>query len=185
MADVHIRPRVDADLPGLIEALAWQQPVTHYPLVWPLPFPAEQLLRSGADLAAWTAALSGRPVGHIGLRRVDPTSAHVQAWMSAHGRPADRLAEVAALFVGNEVRGMRVGGLLLAAAVDWAARHDLALCLVVVSDSRNTAAAMYQHKGWKVVGRSRPPWLSEPAEDLLAMVLPGARPGWLTSGTVE
>jgi GNAT superfamily N-acetyltransferase len=178
VASVRIRRRVDADLSGLVEALAGQQQVTHYPLTWPLPFPAEQLLRSSNDLAAWTAELGGGPVGHVALRQVEQTSdEHVQAWMSAHGRPADRLAELAALFVGNEVRGVGVGGQLLATAVDWTARHNLAPCLVVVSDPRNSAVAVYQHTGWEIVGRSRPRWLSEPAEELLAMVLPVASAG--------
>lgn len=175
VGSVRIRRRVDADLPGLVEALGAQQPVTHYPLTWPLPFPAKQLLCSESDLAAWTAELGGCPVGHIALRQVDQTSdEHVQAWIAAHERPAGRLAEVTALFVGNEVRGVGVGGRLLATAVSWTARRRLAPCLLVVSDPRNSAADMYQHKGWKVVGRSRASWISEPAQELLAMVLPAA-----------
>jgi GNAT superfamily N-acetyltransferase len=178
VASVRIRQRVDADLSGLVEALTAQQPVTHYPLTWPLPFPAEQLLWSGADLAAWTAELSGRPVGHVAVRNVEQTSdEHVQAWISAHGRPTDGLAEVSGLFVGNEARGGGVGGQLLATAVSWTARHHLAPCLVVVSDPRNPAAAVYQHKGWAIVGRSRPSWLSEPAQELLAMVFPAVTAG--------
>jgi hypothetical protein len=66
---------------------------------------------------------------------------------------------------------------LLATAVSWTARHRLAPCLMVVSDPRNSAAATYQRRGWKVVGRSRAPWVSEPAQELLAMVLPAVSAG--------
>lgn len=173
MPDVRIRERTDADLTALVETLAAQQPISHYPLTWPLPFPAEQLLRSEDDLAAWTAELEGRPAGQVCLRRVEPSRGdQVRAWMSSHGRPADELAELAALFVGDEIRGAGVGGRLIDTAVGWMRRHDLAPCLTVVSDPRNSAADMYQRKGWLVVHRSRPRWLAPPARELLAMVLP-------------
>ena len=50
--DPLIRARRDDDLPELARVLAEQQPVTRYPLRWPLPFPVEQfLVRATEEIA--------------------------------------------------------------------------------------------------------------------------------------
>ena len=170
MSELVVRPRADDDLPHLTAVLAAQQSTTRYPMRWPLPFPVEQFVVRGNDLAAWTAELDGRPVGHVAAQAADDEQL-APYWQDGHGRPADRLGVVGTLFVDPAVRGLGLGRRLHDTAVAWLRAHDRAPCLDVVP-VHVAALAMYAGIGWREVARVRPHWLPAGEPDVLAMVLP-------------
>jgi GNAT superfamily N-acetyltransferase len=174
VSELVVRPRVDPDLPALTAVLAAQQAATRYPMRWPLPFPAEEFVVREVDLAAWTAELDGRPVGHVSAQVVDEVWTPGQLsreWERGHGLPADRLGVMGTLFVDPGVRRRGLGRRLHDTAVDWLREHDLAPCLDVVP-IHAAAVTMYEAIGWREVGRVRPPWLPDGEPDVIAMVLP-------------
>ncbi|MBB6627032.1 GNAT family N-acetyltransferase [Nocardioides sp. KIGAM211] len=167
---VVLRPRTDADLPALAEALAGQQPSSRYPFRWPLPFPVEQFLVRPNEQVAWVAELDGLPVGHVMVGRV--TGAEAALFAATTGRPTEELAIVSVLFVALELQGTGVGGLLLDTAVAWIREHDRLPVLDVIQ-SHGTAVQVYRHRGWTVVGEMTPPWMPDHEEPMLLMALPG------------
>ena len=168
-ADLVVRPREVADVTALGEVLATQRGASRYPLRWPLPFPVEEFVVRPDDLAAWTALLDGRPVGHVSAQRA-ADEVVLPLWERGHGRPADRLGVVGTLFVDPGVRGRGLGRLLHDTAVGWLREHDLGPCLDVVP-IHAAAQAMYAAAGWREVGRVRPRWLPYGEPDVVAMVL--------------
>ena len=114
---VVVRARRSEDLPQLGEVLLAQQPSTRYPFRNPLPFPVEQFLHAHDALAAWTAEVDGRPMGHV-CRIAPPAGRGDAAEMNeacaqAHGCAVQDLGWVATLFAGPGTRGLGVGRALL------------------------------------------------------------------------
>ncbi len=172
MTDVVVRPRTEADLPALTTVLAAQQPLSRYPLRWPLPFPVERFVAREVDLAAWVAELDGRPVGHVSVQRLDDvfTPGRLgEEWSRAHGLTADRLGILGTLFVDATARRRGVGRLLHDTALVWLRDRGLAPCLDVVP-VHAAAVVMYERLGWVEVARVRPSWLPEEEPDVVAMV---------------
>ena len=87
------------------------------------------------------------------------------------GRPASALAAVGVLFVDPAVTGRGIGSTLLATAVARARELGRTPVLDVVSEN-SRALALYQRRGWQVVGEARPPWLPADRHPLLLMALP-------------
>ena len=170
LTELVIRPRAEADLPALTEVLAAQQSLTRYPMRWPLPFPIERFVARDVDLAAWTAVLDGRPVGHVAAQAACDAQM-LPLWEAGHGRPREQLGVMGTLFVDPGVRRLGLGRRLHDTAVDWLRDHDLGPCLDVVP-IHAAAQAMYAAAGWRVVGQERPHWLPDGEPDVLAMVLP-------------
>ncbi|SDH84676.1 GNAT family N-acetyltransferase [Agrococcus jejuensis] len=175
--DVRIRPRSARDVDPLIEVLWAQQPATRYPVRSSLPFPASQFLHADDAVAAWTAEVEGRPVGHAcWLRSLDAaaqvgvdratgrSSTAAEACATAHGCTVDELGWVSALFVDPAVRGLGVGSRLLAAVVADIRRSGMHPCLEVV-DLNEAALRRYRADGWREVLRARPAWLAEAVDD--------------------
>lgn len=173
MTDLLIRPRTETDLPDLTAVLAAQQSATRYPMRWPLPFPVERFVAREVDLAAWTAELDGRVVGHVAVQRVDdvftPGRLSLE-WERGHGLPAERLGVLGTLFVDPAVRRRGLGRRLHDTAVDWLRAHDRGPCLDVVP-VHAAALGMYARIGWREVARLRPPWLPDGEPDVIAMIL--------------
>lgn len=172
-----IRPRTDADLPALGDALLEQQEASGYPHREPLTMPTADFLRRKGEIASWVAEVDGRPVGHIAvLAPPDPLTAPpgsdemIRAWMRAHDRPVDRIAEVGVSFTTTHARGTGAGRALLETALAELRERDLAPCLDVIPEG--AAVEIYRRDGWREVGAVRPAWLSADAPDVLAMILP-------------
>lgn len=168
---VTIRPRSDADVPHLVAVLAAQQADTAYPLRWPLPFPVEQFVVRGSEVAAWVAVDdTDRPVGHVAL--LDVTEGwEAEAWSGIEGTHLPSLGAVGVLFVDPSATGRGVGSTLLTTAV----AHARALGRVPVLDvvrEHTRAVALYRRHGWQVVGEANPPWLPDDRDPLLLMALP-------------
>lgn len=169
-SSVTLRERRADDLPRLEAVLAAQQPLTGYPVRWPLPFPVTEFLARSGELGAWVAELEGRVVGHVSL--VHPRAGwEADGWVAGTGRPASALAAVSVLFVDPAAGRRGVGSALLARAVERAralGRHPV---LDVVQENA-AAVLLYRARGWRVVGEARPPWLPEDREPVLLMALP-------------
>jgi GNAT superfamily N-acetyltransferase len=175
----EIRPRRRTDLSALAEVLLAQQPATRYPFRDPLPIPVERFLHADDAVAAWTAEVGGRPVGHACFTqgRDDFPGYHEmsRACAEAHGCEVERLAWVSAFFVDQELRGQGLGRRLLAAVVGEIRRRELFACLEVLPVHPG-ALALYRATGWVEVMRTRPEWLTAEAgdtgPDVVVMVLP-------------
>jgi GNAT superfamily N-acetyltransferase len=174
-----IRPRRSEDLRPLADALAAQQEQTRYPATWPLPHPVEEFIRRPNELAAWTALIDGRPIGHVCVHEADGSSRTgetndaelLNAWKAFHNCQAGDLAIISSLFVASGCRGLGIGGALLNHATQWILEIGMAPCLHVV-ESPSPAAAVCAAKGWQTAGITRPAWLPNGPETLLIMALP-------------
>ncbi|KQT94851.1 hypothetical protein ASG49_02610 [Marmoricola sp. Leaf446] len=158
-------------MPGLAHLLAEQQPTSHYPLRWPLPFPVEDFLVRPGEHAAWVAERDGAVLGHVAVTAPgDELAARFAATLP--GVRPDELAAVSVLFVALASRGLGLGGRLL----DTAVAHVRAAGRVPVLDVVPThagAVALYRRRGWREVGSFRPPWLAADRPALLLMALDG------------
>ncbi len=169
--ELIIRSRTRADLVRLCDVLAAQQPVSRYPLRWPLPFPVEQFIARSSEKEAWVAEIRRRPIGHVAIQTVvEEGDAIAGCWSEAAGTSTDGLACVSVLFVDRDLQGRGIGGALLDNAVGWARERDLVPVLDVVQ--RPGAPEMYRHRGWRQVGEARPAWLPDDEPPLLLMMLP-------------
>lgn len=163
-----VRPRRPDDLEPLAELLLDQQPETRYPFRDPLPVPVEEFLHAQDAVAAWTAELDGRPVGHV--CRTGPVSGFPDAeelnrvCAEAHGCEVAALSWVTSLFVARAARGLGVGRELAATVVDDIRSAGEHPCLEVLP-VHPAALGLYRSLGWREVHRLRPTWLREAAGD--------------------
>ncbi|WP_408898545.1 GNAT family N-acetyltransferase [Nocardioides sp. R1-1] len=161
-----VRPRRATDLSVLAGVLSEQRPETRYPLQDPLPVPVDQFLHADDAVAAWTAEIDGRPVGHV--CRTGPLAGFPEATTlndecaHAHGCEVAELAWVSTLFVGRDARGRGIGRLLLETVVADIPAAGLRPCLEVLP-VHPAALTLYRHSGWSEVLRLRPEWLREAA----------------------
>jgi GNAT superfamily N-acetyltransferase len=175
---VRIRPRRADDVPALVDVLMSQQRLTRYPFRDPLPVPPEQFLHADDALAAWTAELDGRPVGHV-CRVRSPRGPEAEAMnracARAHGCAVEELAWVSTLFVDPATRGLGIGRALVGTVVADMREAGLRPCLEVLP-VHSAALALYEADGWQEVLRLRPEWLrtvdGEVPPDVRVLVLP-------------
>lgn len=165
---IDVRPRRPADIPALVDVLWAQQPTSQYPLSRPLPIPVEQFMHADDAVAAWTAELAGRPVGHVRHVRPPydfPDAAEMNRTCArAHGCDVDRLAWVCTLFVGLQGRGLGIGRRLLGAVIEDIRAAGLHPCLEVLPID-HAASSLYRSAGWHEVMRRRPEWLRQAVGD--------------------
>ncbi|MFG2574154.1 GNAT family N-acetyltransferase [Streptomyces sp. NPDC048481] len=147
-----VRPRLPADLDACVAALALVHEHSGYPVGWPAR-PAVWLTPP-ALLAAWTAELDGRVVGHAALCAAEEGDAAAAAWSSRPGRPAP--AVVSRLYVSPAARGHGIGAALLERAVGAARARGLHPVLDVVA--ADPAAAFYERLGWHALGSVVQQW---------------------------
>ncbi len=159
-----------------------QQPATRYPFRDPLPVSVETFLHAEDALAAWTAEVDGRPVGHV--CRTGPPSGFTdattlnEACARAHGCEVAELGWVNTLFVGSDMRGRGIGRLLLDTVVADIQATGLRPCLEVLP-VHPAALALYRGSGWSEVLSLRPDWLrhvsGDDGPDVVVMALIDSR----------
>jgi GNAT superfamily N-acetyltransferase len=175
---VRIRSRRPDDVPALVDVLMAQQSATRYPFRDPLPVPPEHFLHAHDALAAWTAEVGGRPVGHV-CRVRSPRGPQAdemnQACAEAHGCAVEELGWVSTLFVDPVARGLGIGRALVHTVVADMRVAGLRPCLEVLP-VHSAALALYESGGWREVLRLRPDWLrtttGEVPPDVRVLVLP-------------
>lgn len=160
-----IRPRTDDDLPACVHALAAVHEKDGYPVDWPAD-PGEWLSPVSA-LGAWVAVHEGVPVGHIALCAPGDGDLAPGLWARDSGEPSSGTAVVSRLFVAPGARGRNLGALLLAGAVEYAARLGLRPVLDVVESDR-AAAALYERLGWRRLAATEQRWASGRTVTLLS-----------------
>lgn len=79
-------------------------------------------------------------------------------------------AELGNVAVDPDHRGRGVGGMLVDAAVERARARGARECFLEVRDSNRAARALYESRGFEVIGRRRR-YYSRPVEDALVMRL--------------
>lgn len=144
-----IRPRRAGDLDGVVALLHETHLHDGYPQFWPSD-PAA-FARGERVLDAWVALdPSGTVVGHAALcaGQGDPVGAPAH---EALGVPMERLAVLSRLAVARSTRGSGLGGRLLDATLDEAARRSLVTVLDVNKNSTATVA-FYERRRWQRVG---------------------------------
>jgi GNAT superfamily N-acetyltransferase len=139
-----IRPRVEADVPGLVEGLRLVAESDGYPSRWPED-PAA-FVRAHGVLGAWVAERGGHVVGQALLRRPDDHTP-VRMWTELTGADPAECAVLSRLFVAPAGRGAGAGAMLVRAAVDQAARLGLHTVLDVVTTDA-AAVRLYERLGW-------------------------------------
>jgi GNAT superfamily N-acetyltransferase len=169
---VRIRLRAAADLPRLVEVLGAQQPISRYPIRWPLPVPPEEFVARDGELGAWVAEVEGTVVGHVSLLEVQP-GWEADGFEAATGLPRDRMASVSGLFVDPGATGLGVGTSLLEAALERA-RELGRFPVLDVAAQHERAVALYRRHGWSVVGETWPDWLPDGFGPFLVMTPPAA-----------
>ena len=162
-----IRSRRPSDVPVLVELLAAQQPASRYPYRWPLPMPVEDFLVRDAEEAAWVAEVDGAVVGHVAVGEV--TGALGATFRRVTGCSSPAIVSV--LFVAESEPGTGLGGWLLDTAVGWARARGRVPVLDVIP-VHSSALAVYRHRGWIEVGRTRFEWLPDGEPDVVLMALP-------------
>lgn len=180
---VVIRPRRPEDVTALVEVMGRQQPVSRYPLVWPLPEPAADFIARGTERAAWVAEVDGVVVGHVSSTIVPDDEIH-SVWSRSTGRPNSELGCVSSLFVDLDVIGKGVGGRLLDTAVAEIRGGGRTPVLDVTTQTQNPASSVYEHRGWQLAGHARPLWLPPDEPDVRFYVLPDSMGRQVLSGTV-
>lgn len=144
-----IRPRETGDLPELAEVLVRVHAHDGYP-VEGVADPAAWLTPP-RELAAWTAALNRRPIGHMSLTCASPTDDAAVMWKQATRRDISRLAIPVRLFVDPQERQRGAGKLLMLAAHDFAGRQRLELAFDVMLKDRD-AIRLYEAFGCQRLG---------------------------------
>ncbi len=143
-----IRPRVDGDLPALVEGLAEVARADGYPSIWPRD-PAAWL-RADDLIGGWVALQAGSVVGQVLLRRpADDVPADL--WSAATGRDRTECAVIKRLFVVPAARGTGLGRALMTVAGDTASglgRHSV----LDVTDRNQAAVRLYERLGWTRLG---------------------------------
>jgi GNAT superfamily N-acetyltransferase len=155
---VIVRPRRPADVPLIGELILRQQPQTRYPFRNPLPFPIEEFVARGGELAAWVAETA--PDHEIG-----------PSWADAVGRPVGELAAVSVLVVDLALGRRGIANRLMDACEDHVLDLGRTPVLEVVADAHSRAFGLYLRRGWRVVGEVRPRWLPPGEGPVKIMVL--------------
>jgi len=148
-----IRPRTEADFPGLQTALLECHAKTGWPLEGLKDANAalEFLLDGqGALEQAFVAEYNGEIVGHIAINKPEPDCPCVARWTQQVGIK-DRIAVVGRLFVNPAKKPKGVVRALRKAVTDWSQEHDTQLIMYVVvwSAARTIAAEVLAASfGW-------------------------------------
>lgn len=165
---VDIRLRDDGDRDALVRLLCKQQPVSGYPVRWPLPGPVEGFIFRDRDEIAWVACHGDEIVGHVAVGR---TSAELDdVFVPVLGVPGESLRVVTTLFTAPRVQGRGVCGRLLRTAEQYIEAGAPTGVLDVVP-THERAFAMYLRRGWQVVAQRRPAWQPADAPDFRYLVL--------------
>jgi GNAT superfamily N-acetyltransferase len=145
---VLIRPRRDSDIAACADLVRHVHALDRYPRF--LPEDLSAFLAPPGAYGSWVADRDGDVAGHIALLPRGVPSA-LELASSALGRPADKLAVVARLFVSPQARGQGAGRLLLDAATAEATSRGLWPVLDVDADLA-PAIALYESRGWVRAG---------------------------------
>lgn len=168
-----IRVRQHDNVAQCVGLLAAVHALDSYPLHWPAdPF---AWLSPPNLLIAWVAEVNGVLSGHVALCAAEDDVA-TSAWSLASGKPPERLAVVAKLFVSPGARGLGLGAALLDTASAEARRWRL-LPVLEVLDHDRSAIALYERTGWLRVASVSVLWaqVSEGRAEVHYYVAPRAR----------
>lgn len=153
MAAAQIRPRQDADIPALVEALEDVYRTDGYPIEGPAG--ATAFLSPAGLLAAWVAVHDGSVVGQIvvvaGTEGQHPA---VRAWVDDGGGDAESttvVVVVARFFVRKRARCLGVGRALVEESCGWARERDLKIVMNVMSKDLD-AMRLYEKVGFRRFG---------------------------------
>jgi ribosomal protein S18 acetylase RimI-like enzyme len=142
-----VRYRTVGDIAQAAEVLRDVHAVDGYP-VEGVDNPRAWLESSGL-IQAWVAEKDGKVVGHVA---VSEPQAGDEAAALARPRVADgEIAVLGRLFISPSARKNSLGELLVRAATEFAADHNLRLVLDVMEKDQS-AIRLYERLGWRFIG---------------------------------
>jgi ribosomal protein S18 acetylase RimI-like enzyme len=173
---LRVRERETSDLHELGSTLVRVHKVDRYPVEGVAD--PEGWLKAPREIAAWTALLNGRPIGHVSLTRASAEDDAVQVWIDATNGSLDDIAVVVRLFVDPDHRGHGAGQELMRAAYEHASALGRQLVFDVMLKDQQ-AIRLYEALGCLRLGlitHHHGDGLAEPAAVYVApMDLPGHR----------
>jgi GNAT superfamily N-acetyltransferase len=149
---VVIRPRTEADLPGVAALLVATHHSDAYPVI--LLSDMEAWGAGTGVLEAWVAvdpSGDGQVVGHVALADAEADDDATRQWLDATGLPIERLGVVRRLVVHEQAHGHGLGEALLATAVDTAHARGLRPVLDM-ADNLAAAGRLYERAGFERIG---------------------------------
>jgi predicted GNAT superfamily acetyltransferase len=149
-----VRPRTDADFPGLEKALRQCHAATGWPLEGIQDAKSFLCDDQGLLEQAWVAEYNGEIAGHIAINQPENDCSAVAKWVEQNGND-DRIAVVGRLFVNPVAKAKGVVRALSETVTQWSQDHDAQLIMYVVvwSAARVLAAeAMSARFGWQKYG---------------------------------
>jgi len=146
---VAIRRRSDSDLPELAQVLVRVHAEDGYPVEGVAD--PQAWLSPPRQVAAWTALLSGQPIGQISLTRAADDEDAAILWKQATGGDTSKLVIPVRLFVDPPHRRLGAGAQLMLAAHNYATGHNLAMAFDVMLKDR-AAIQLYEAAGCKRLG---------------------------------
>ncbi|WP_063629953.1 GNAT family N-acetyltransferase [Nocardia sp. BMG51109] len=167
--DPVVRPREDSDLTELATVLVRVHVRDGYP-VEGVSDP-QAWLTPPHELAAWTALLDGRPIGHIALTQAAEDDDAAQLWHQTTGRNITELVILLRLFVDPDHRQFGAGTLLMAAAYEHATTHGRAVAFDVMLKDR-AAIRLYEKMGCQRIGTITHTHSGDQAEPAAVYVAP-------------
>ena len=150
MSQVEIRRTSPTDAEALANVLVRVHAKDGYP-VEGVATP-QAWVELNAPIGQWTALNGGEAVGHVALLRPQPGDGAPAVLTQQTGTPMDRIAVLARLFVDPEARGRGIAQRLLDVAENAARQRALVLVLDVMRKDE-AAIRLYEHRGWRVLGR--------------------------------
>jgi ribosomal protein S18 acetylase RimI-like enzyme len=165
---VQVRPRTDADMDRVVDALRAVYAFDGYPGRW--PDDAAGWLRTRDPYAAWVAERGTDVVGHVVLRSAAGRRP-AEVWSAATGQDQHSCAVVSRLFVVPAARGTGLGRELMATVVAEARRRGLHPVLDVV-DTDVAAIRLYERLGWIRFASYRQSFVDGRPEELLYCYAP-------------
>lgn len=148
--NVVIRARRPEDIKALANVLVRVHAADGYP-VEGVEHPATWLTPP-RQLAAWTALVSGAPVGHIALARASRHDDAATMWLQhTHAAGLDTVAIPVRLFVDPQHRRLGAAKHLMAAVLEYAHANALVLVFDVMLKDK-AAIHLYERLGCRRLG---------------------------------
>jgi GNAT superfamily N-acetyltransferase len=146
---VAVRQRQPEDLPALANVLVRVHARDGYPVEGVAD--SQAWLTPPRELAAWTALLSGTPIGHVSLVKASEDDDAAALWQRSTGGGLDRVAIPLRLFVDPPHRQLGAGKSLMRATYEYATSHGLQLVFDVMLKDQD-AIRLYEALGCRWLG---------------------------------
>lgn len=152
-AGIQIRPRLEDDLPAMVEALEDVYSTDGYPIEGTAA--AASFLTPAGLVAAWVAVRGGIAVGQIAVVSGEQGRHDaVRAWVElpGSGGRAESTVVAARFFVRKHARGCGLGRALIEKTCQWARENGMTIVMNVLAKDQD-AMKLYEKIGFRRFGK--------------------------------